>query len=98
MVEAASSCLVTQASLSGQHFGTCPLFFKQLVRLGDLCERIGMRDQRFGIEFALGNELQRFLSITTASAAGLEDLIFSIHTAHGVRSFSSYFFVYSNKI
>ena len=31
-----------------------------------------MRDQRLGIELALGNELQRFLAIASVNAAGLE--------------------------
>ena len=46
--------------------------FKQLIRLVDLRERIGVRDQRLGIELALSNELQRFLAIVAVNAAGLE--------------------------
>ena len=38
-----------------------------------------MRDQRLGIEFALGNELQSFLAIATINATGLEGQILAVH-------------------
>ena len=55
------------------------LIVKQFIRFIDLRERIGIRDQRLGIELALGNELQRFLAITAVNAAGLEGQIFAVH-------------------
>ena len=53
--------------------------FKQLIRLGDLCERIGMRDQRLGIKLAIGNEFQRLFAVATINAAGLECQILAVH-------------------
>ena len=38
-----------------------------------------MRDQRLGIELALGNKLQRFLAIATVNAAGLEGQVLAVH-------------------
>ena len=38
-----------------------------------------MRDQRLGIELALGNKLQRFLAVAAVNAAGLEGQIFAAH-------------------
>ena len=38
-----------------------------------------MRDQRLGIELALGDELQRFLTVATVNAAGLEGQILAVH-------------------
>ena len=38
-----------------------------------------MRDQRLGIELALGNKLQRFLAVATVHAASLEGQIFAVH-------------------
>ena len=46
--------------------------FKQLICLVDICKRIGMSDQRLGIELALGNEFKRFLTIATVNATGLD--------------------------
>ena len=53
--------------------------FKKLIRLVDLRQRIGVRDQRLGIELALGNELQRFLAVATVNAAGLEGQVLTLH-------------------
>ena len=38
-----------------------------------------MRDQRLGIEFSIGNELQRFLAIAAVNAASLEGQVLAVH-------------------
>ena len=38
-----------------------------------------MRDQRLGIELALGNEFERFLAVATVNAAGLEGQVLAVH-------------------
>ena len=44
-----------------------------------------MRDQRLGVEFAIGNELQRLFAVAIVNAAGLEGQIFAVHIGEGKR-------------
>ena len=64
------------------------LVFKEFVCLVDLRERIGVRDQRLGVELAVGDEFQRLVAIAAVDAAGLEGQVLAVHFGQrqGLRS------------